>query len=110
MQKRFTQPEEWVSGEFANADGANLRFGILARHQHPVANIVIVNGLSEFAKKYFETVRNLDDLGYNVYCMDWRGQGASDRYLSDYFRRHSLGFDRDERDLLQFIETLPHAD
>ena len=104
MQQRFTQPEEWVSGEFTNADGANLHFGSLAVHENPVANIIIPGGLSEFTEKYFETARDLSKSRYNLYCMDWRGQGASERYLSDYFKRHSLGFDRDERDLLQFID------
>ncbi len=104
MEERFTRPDGWLWGRLTNADGARLRYGLIARHQNPVANIVMVGGLSEFAEKYFETIRDMDALGYNCYFMDTMGQGGSGRYLSDHFKRHSLGFDREKRDLLQFID------
>lgn len=89
-----------------NADGAKLRYGALERHAAPAANLVIAAGLSEFAEKYFETARIFTRMGCNVYTMDWRGQGGSERYLRDRFKRHSLGFDRDSRDLTQFVTTI----
>lgn len=85
-----------------NADQIDLRYGVLARHKNPVANIVLAPGLSEFGEKYFELARTLSRLHCNVHVLHWRGQGGSPSYLSDRFRRHSLGFDRDARDLLQF--------
>lgn len=106
MNKRFTQPDRWVWGDMTNADGARLRYGTLERHAAPAANLVIAAGLSEFAEKYFETARIFSRMGYNVYTMDWRGQGGSERYLRDRFKRHSLGFDRDSRDLTQFVTTI----
>lgn len=102
VQKRFTQPQDWHWGTITNADQIDLRYGVLARHQNPVANIVIAPGLSEFGEKYFELARFLSRLNCNVHVLHWRGQGGSPSYLSDPFRRHSLGFDRDARDLLQF--------
>lgn len=104
MQKRFTQPDRWKWGSFTNKDGASLRTGTLAVHAKPRANIILLTGLSEFSEKYFEFSRMLSKLGYNIYTMDWRGQGGSDRYLQDKFKRHSLGFEYDERDLVQFTK------
>lgn len=105
MRKSFTQPDQWVWGSFRNADGATIRTGHLATHAAPLGNIVLLTGLSEFSEKYFETARALSGMGYNVYTMDWRGQGGSERYLSDKFKRHSAGFDHDARDLTQFVRT-----
>lgn len=104
MLKRFAQPQDWQWGTITNADQVPLRYGVLARHENPVANIVIGPGLSEFAEKYFETAKILSRLRYNVYVLHWRGQGGSTPYLTDRFRRHSLGFERDARDLLQFAD------
>ena len=102
MLKRFQQPKNWQWGILTNADQAGLRYGVLARHEKPRANIIIGPGLSEFSHKYFETAQILSRLRYNVYILHWRGQGGSTPYLRDRFLRHSLGFDRDARDLLQF--------
>lgn len=87
-----------------NADQIDLRYGALTVHANPIANIVIAPGLSEFGEKYFEMARLLSRLHCNVHVLHWRGQGGSPAYLSDRFRRHSLGFDRDARDLLQFVD------
>lgn len=106
MRQRFQQPPEWQWGIMNNADHAGLRYGALARHAKPRANIIIGPGLSEFSHKYFETARILSRLHYNVYILHWRGQGGSAPYLSDRFLRHSLGFDRDARDLLQFTDQI----
>lgn len=102
VQKRFTQPAQWQWGTMKNADQIDLRYGVFARHENPVANIILAPGLSEFGEKYFELARFLSSLHCNVHVLHWRGQGGSPAYLSDTFRRHSLGFDRDARDLLQF--------
>lgn len=104
MLKRFQQPKDWQWGTITNADQVKLHYGVLARHEKPVANIIIGPGLSEFAEKYFETAQILSRLHYNVYILHWRGQGGTAPYLADRFKRHSLGFDRDARDLIQFTD------
>jgi lysophospholipase len=107
LRKEFTQPDQWQSGTLVNRAGENLRYGFIARHAHPLKNIIIAAGLSEFQQKYFEAARNFDDLGYNVYIMDWYGQGASDRYFkNDPSKRHSHGFLADSNDLLLFKEKI----
>ncbi len=107
MLKKFTRPDSWQSGTLANPRGEQLRYGFLARHQHPVKNIIIGVGLSEFGQKYFETARFFDRHGYNIYIMDWFGQGGSGRHFPhDPAKRHSLGFTRDMEDLLLFQDKV----
>jgi lysophospholipase len=65
-----------------------------------------MHGYSEFAEKYFEVMRNLTGHGYDVWQMDWRGYGGSDRYLPDRDKAHSLGTSHDTRDLDQFVRTV----
>lgn len=110
MQKRFLQPRNWQWGQMTNADGVVLRTGSVApramtraaNDTPPVAHIIFAPGLGEFSEKYFELANILVRLGYHFHTFDWRGQGGSPRYLKDHFRRHSLGFDLDVRDLVQF--------
>ena len=43
------------------------------------ATVVLMTGWSEFIEKYFEAVARIQERGFNVAMMDWRGQGLSDR-------------------------------
>jgi lysophospholipase len=101
MPDRFTEPNGWQWGRFTNANGAAIRFGYL-RADNPRATAVIVTGFREFGEKYFEVVRDLHERNIDVWQMDWRGQGGSDRYLADSQKPWFQGYDRDADDLLQF--------
>src|SRR5471030_622851 len=48
---------------------------------------VLLNGQTEFIEKYFETIDELRGRGFAVATMDWRGQGGSERFLSDDSRK-----------------------
>jgi len=48
-------------------------------------------------------MRDLVSQAYEIWQMDWRGYGGSDRYLSEREKAHSLGVDRDVRDLEGFV-------
>jgi lysophospholipase len=39
----------------------------------------MVGGFTECIEKYFETIANLAERGLSVWCLDWRGQGGSER-------------------------------
>ena len=54
LQKRFTEPANWQWGSLRNARGTNLRYGFLREHEKPLANLIYVEGLSEFSEKTFE--------------------------------------------------------
>ena len=87
-------PDNFITGAVKTADGLSLRF---ARWLPPAGRrgtVCIFQGRGEWIEKYFETVRDLRARGFAVATLDWRGQGLSDRQLSD---RHK-GFVRDFAD------------
>jgi lysophospholipase len=75
---RFLMPRDFVWGIFQTPDGAQLRWGHLPVAK-PRAHFVLVSGFGDFIEKQFETVRDLTDRGFAVWCLDWRGQGRSTR-------------------------------
>src|SRR5258708_23479864 len=48
---------------------------------------VLLNGQTEFIEKYFEVIDELRSRGFAVATMDWRGQGGSERALTDDGRK-----------------------
>jgi lysophospholipase len=61
--------------------------------------VVILQGRAEFIEKYFETVHDLRKRGFAVATFDWRGQGLSDRALSDRKKGHVGSFSEYASDL-----------
>ena len=77
---------EWYDG----AEGAVLRaawFPGSGTH----GSVVVSPGRTEPIEKYFEVVGELMQRGYGVLVHDWRGQGLSQRLLSDRLRGHAQG-------------------
>ena len=105
IPENFTQPEGWQWGRFTNAENAAIRFGYL-QADNPRAVAVIVTGFREFGEKYFEVVRDLHERDFDVWQMDWRGQGGSDHYLPDTQKVWYQGYDRDANDLQQFATEI----
>ena len=107
---RFQAPPGIQWNFFRNADGARIRYSHLPVAAGEVkATVVLMHGYSEFGEKYFELMRDLGSRGNEVWQMDWRGYGGSDRYLADREKAHSLGPDHDTRDLDQFVRTIVKA-
>ena len=100
-------------------DGALLRIarwspGATSTGQGSLGTICVFTGRGEFIEKYFETIAELVERGFDVVAMDWRGQGLSARELPDRFKGHVDDFDMFERDLealrkqvLQFLCPRP---
>ena len=108
LPARFQQPAGFVWGGFRTPDGARLRWGHLPAAT-PRAECVIVGGFSECTEKYFETVRDLATRGLSAWCLDWRGQGGSERPRRLPTRPRPRRFDRDASELALFTEALPAA-
>ena len=92
-------PEDVVTGMLKARDGVSIRF---ARWHPPPGRkgtVCLFQGRAEFIEKYFETVRELRARGFAVATMDWRGQGGSDRALSDPRKGHAGDFAEYERDV-----------
>lgn len=50
--------------------------------------VTLLQGRAEFIEKYFETISDLRARGFAVVTFDWRGQGGSERLLSNPHRGH----------------------
>jgi lysophospholipase len=57
-------------------------------------------------EKYFEIIRELRARGLAVAMLDWRGQGGSDRLLSDPRKGHVGSFDEYQLDLEVFMREI----
>jgi lysophospholipase len=92
-------PEGVVTGQIKARDGVSIRF---ARWHPPPGRkgtVCLFQGRAEFIEKYFETVRELRARGFAVATIDWRGQGGSERALSDPRKGHVGDFSEYERDV-----------
>jgi len=105
---RFLEPSGFGWGSFAAPDGAKLRWGYLPA-ANPRAECVMVGGFSECIEKYFETAVDFAARGISVWCLDWRGQGGSERPRRWPSRPRPRRYDRDASDLAMFTRTLPPA-
>ncbi len=65
---------------------------------------LVLPGLGEFIEKYHETVADLLARGFEVYVMDWFGQGLSTRPLANRHKLHVLGFGRYLADLSRLVD------
>jgi lysophospholipase len=99
-------PENGLAGSIKTPDGVNLRF---ARWEPPPGRkgtVVVLQGRAEFIEKYFETVRDLRARGFAVATFDWRGQGLSDRALSDRRKGYVRNVSQYITDLQAFMEQV----
>ena len=106
LPARFLEPPGFVWGSLVASDGAKLRWGHLPSAT-PRAECVIVSGFAECIEKYFETVADLAERGLSVWCLDWRGQGGSERPRRLPSRARPRRYDRDVSDLALFARSLP---
>ena len=109
LAARFLEPAGLRWGRFPAEGGASLRWAHLAappRGGRPGVHCILVGGFSEFIEKYFETMRDLAARGISVWCLDWRGQGGSERDPLLPTRPLARDFDRDVRDLTAFTEAM----
>jgi lysophospholipase len=99
-------PEGAVTAMLKTPDGVSLRY---ARWPPPAGRkgtVCIFPGRTEFIEKYFEVVRDLRARGFAVAVLDWRGQGLSERALSDPRKSHVGDFSEYETDLATFVNEI----
>lgn len=78
----------WYTGE----DGIRLRM-LFAPNAGARALAIVCPGRTESIEKYFEVMRDLQARNFTVMCLDWPGQGLSDRPLKNPIRGHVTTFD-----------------
>ncbi|MGI8524662.1 MAG: alpha/beta fold hydrolase [Pseudolabrys sp.] len=99
-------PDNAVAGALQTPDGVSLRYARWAPPPGRKGTVCVFPGRSEFIEKYFETVRDLQSRGFAVATLDWRGQGLSDRGLSDRRKGHVRDFYDYGVDLDAFMEQV----
>jgi len=99
-------PDDVVAGTLTTADGVHVRFARWAPPPGRKGTVCILPGRAEFIEKYFEVVRDLRARGFAVAALDWRGQGLSQRALSDPRKGHVDSFAEYDRDLEAFVKEI----
>lgn len=95
--------------EFATMeDGTRVRFARF-RPENPVAQTLMLPGFTEFIEKHLETIADLLHRRHEVLCVDWRGQGLSDRALADRHRGYVPSMELFLSDLRETLEVTEFA-
>lgn len=94
-----------VDGYFDSFDGKKLYFEYFLK-QNAKASVVIVHGLSEFTKKFYEIAYYLLSAGYNVFLYDQRGHGRSFRMTKNPDILHVDKFTDYACDLNEYINKV----
>lgn len=79
---------------------------VVATSKKSKANLIISNGRTESFILYTEVILNFVNQGFNVYALDHRGQGLSERLTGDPHLGHIDEFKQYAADLNFFIEQV----
>lgn len=94
-------------GFIPNCGGFRMRYGIwYCRSGKSNGAVLLLGGRKEFLEKYHEVAAILNSRGLDVYSMDWRGQGLSDRILGDRLKGHITDFNDYLEDLHQYLSQV----
>ena len=94
-------------GMFAASDGVKLRYARWTATRSPRrGTICLFPGRGESIEKYFETIADLRRRGFHVAAMDWRGQGGSDRPLTNPRKGYPGPYATHDGDLLRFMKDV----
>jgi lysophospholipase len=100
-------PENHQCGWFQGSGGTRLRYGLFpTADKNPRGTIILIHGRNECIEKYFETIRDLNALGFWVATYDTRGQGASQRLTKNPLSGHVRRFSDYSQDLDQFFKQV----
>lgn len=102
----FKEPDGFQWGTFQNPKGADIRYGHVAPEGEPRGRMVILPGFRESIEKYFEVVNEMAAKGFEVWVMDWRGQGGSERYIKGSLKAHHEGYDEQIDTLHEFTQKV----
>ena len=98
---------------FTARDGASLRYAHwqAASPQERAGVVVFFSGRTEYIEKNIYTYRDLQSQNYDVWTLDWRGQGLSQRAIVNHpDRGHIDNFDTFVADAAQFIDEIVELD
>jgi lysophospholipase len=87
------------SGVLRTQDGLGLRYAVWEPARRARGTVLLLQGRADFIEKYFETAAELLARGFAVATFDWRGQGGSQRLLTEAHKGHVDDFAHYQRDL-----------
>ncbi len=99
-------PDHYIAGSLKTPDGVSIRYARWLPPAGRKGTVCILQGRGEWIEKYFETVRDLRARGFAVAALDWRGQGLSDRALSDRHKGYVRDFSEYDSDLDTFMREI----
>ncbi|MEA2933590.1 MAG: lysophospholipase [Variibacter sp.] len=107
----FSVPENPVPpratvGALTTSDGVRLRYARWLPTAPRRGTVCVFQGRAEFIEKYFEVVEDLRGRGFAVATLDWRGQGLSQRALSDRRKGYVRRFSDFDLDLEVFVKEV----
>jgi lysophospholipase len=92
---------------FTSYDNLSIRYGIWeCGAKTKRGSVILLGGRKEFLEKYAETIDELQQRSFDVYSIDWRGQGLSSRMLPDRHKGYVKDFNDYIEDLSFFIRNL----
>ncbi|WP_127521960.1 alpha/beta hydrolase [Mesorhizobium sp. Z1-4] len=98
-------------GKIAMRDGKIIRYARFEATGRPLkGTVLLIQGRNECIEKYFETAADLAARGFAVLTYDLRGQGGSDRLISDPQRGYIDSFDHYVGDLEEIFENVALPD
>lgn len=93
-------------GTLATPDGAALRVASWRPEGAPRGTVVLLTGRCEYLEKYQEVAEDWLSRGYQVFSLDWRGQGLSSRLLPDREKGYVTDFAVYVSDLSLWLDTV----
>ena len=83
-----------------------LRYAFFEPTVPTCGTIVLQGGRTEFIEKHLENINEFRERGFQVWSMDWRGQGLSSRPLADPHKGHIDSFSTYLEDFHQFLQEV----
>ena len=104
-----TPPALWACDWFYPPGGGRLRYGHV-KTPDPKGTLVLLMGRCEYLRKYDEVAGEWRQRGFQVFALEWRGQGLSDRPLDNHHKCHVEDYAVHALDLGAWLETVvrPH--
>ena len=96
-------------GRLESFDGSKLYYAIYTC-DNPVRSMVILHGFTESVEKFAELSYYFMQTGCNIYLLEQRGHGRSDRSVDDLTLTHVAHFEDYVRDLEIFMEQVVPRD
>ncbi|MDF1591157.1 MAG: alpha/beta hydrolase [Desulfobacterales bacterium] len=92
---------------FKTYDDLSIRYAVrLCRSEQKAGSLILLGGRREFIEKYTETIAELNGRNFDVYAMDWRGQGLSGRQLPNRHKGYVRSYDDYLEDLNRFFREV----